>query len=225
MRLLLLALVAVVHGHTDFFTIGVASGTDKVTGHAYHNMYNALLHSKRLLPMKVLEIGLGCTMNSGSASIMLWQKYFANVDLWMADIDTKCADEVQHTLPNPILIGDQSSPIDMQRWLNISGGAFDLIVDDGSHNSGHQLASFDFLFRQGLKPGGLYVIEDIESIDTPMNQLDTSSSRYKIMQWMHEFLKFPRSANVDLPHYLMMITCQREACAFHKCPLAEERCP
>ena len=37
---------------------------------------------------------------------------------------------------------------------------FDIIIDDGAHTYSHTKASFDVLFNDYLKPGGIYVIED-----------------------------------------------------------------
>jgi hypothetical protein len=41
-------------------------------------------------------------------------------------------------------------------------GDLDFIIDDGSHHPEHQITSFIYLFEHGLKPGGIYIIEDIE---------------------------------------------------------------
>jgi len=38
---------------------------------------------------------------------------------------------------------------------------FDVIIDDGSHRSDHQITTFQYLFNNNLKPGGLYVVEDL----------------------------------------------------------------
>jgi hypothetical protein len=178
-------------------------------------------------PVKLLEVGLGCTMNTGSASIQLWQSYFDNVNLWLADIDTVCAEKVQHTTKNTILIGDQGSEADLLGWIETSGGNFDVIVDDGSHNPLHQLESFRVLFEHALKPGGYYFMEDIESTDRTICQPFTPNtlSRDKILYWVDQLMKFPRSAEVDLPKGLMAINCQREMCVFQKCPQDEPRCP
>ena len=41
-----------------------------------------------------------------------------------------------------------------------TGGQFDVIVDDGGHNSMHILKTFEYMWPQ-LNPGGLYFIEDL----------------------------------------------------------------
>jgi hypothetical protein len=60
--------------------------------------------------------------------------------------------------------GNQSSRADLRRFLNQKNATRDLdvIIDDGSHHPAHQLISFKYLFRNGLKPGGVYIIEDTE---------------------------------------------------------------
>ncbi len=57
--------------------------------------------------------------------------------------------------------GDQSSTADLSR-LCAAEGPFDIVIDDGSHQSRHQLISFLHLFPY-LKDGGLYVIEDVQT--------------------------------------------------------------
>ena len=153
---------------------------------------------RRHSAVKLLEIGLGCTMNTGSASINLWQEYFTGgLDLWMADLDAECAAKVQNTTRNPILLGDQSSEADLLRWVDASGerNSFDFIVDDGSHNPAHQLEAFRVLFEHGLKPGGTYFMEDIESAyrDTCKPFAPDRLSRDRILYWIDQLLIFPRN--------------------------------
>lgn len=38
---------------------------------------------------------------------------------------------------------------------------FDVIVDDASHHSDDQIITFKHMFKNNLKPGGLYVLEDL----------------------------------------------------------------
>ena len=59
------------------------------------------------------------------------------------------------------ITGDQDNRADIQRWVEESGGNFDVIVDDGGHRNSHILNTFMGLWR-ALKPGGLYFIEDLQ---------------------------------------------------------------
>lgn len=66
--------------------------------------------------------------------------------------------------------GDQSNLTLLQQlrssWASGEGldrDPFDVIVDDGSHIVHHQMLSFEYLFLNALKPGGLYVIEDLQT--------------------------------------------------------------
>lgn len=59
-----------------------------------------------------------------------------------------------------IFRGDQSDPIFLK---SISDRyKYDIIIDDGSHVPSHQLVSLQHMFS-ALNPGGLYVIEDLET--------------------------------------------------------------
>jgi len=229
-RLALFSLLSLCTGGTksDFEAFGISCKTDKVTNHVYHHTYNQIMHAARHRHVKIFEIGLGCTMSTGSASICLWQGFFQHVDLWMMDIDTKCAAKVQNLTRNTIIIGDQSSEKDLLSAIQTSGGDFDFIIDDGSHNGAHQLESFRVLWS-ALKPGGSYFVEDIEywrqtgklgSEPFPA----AKSSRDKFVYWADELLSAP-GQTPDIPDGLMSITFQREMVVLNKCPLNEERCP
>lgn len=53
--------------------------------------------------------------------------------------------------------GDQS---DLE-FLKTIDTQFDVITDDGSHRSDHQVITFQRMFNHNLKPGGVYIIEDL----------------------------------------------------------------
>jgi hypothetical protein len=59
------------------------------------------------------------------------------------------------------LVGDQGDIPTLHKWVQQTGGGFDFIIDDGGHTNPQQLSSFMVLFQHALKPGGLYVIEDL----------------------------------------------------------------
>ena len=66
--------------------------------------------------------------------------------------------------PKESFYGDQGNVGDLQKLLDEKGveGQLDFIIDDGSHHPMHQIVSFQYLFEKALKPGGVYIIEDIE---------------------------------------------------------------
>jgi hypothetical protein len=67
--------------------------TDKVVKHRYQLLYGRYLlplgeaREKNGVPIKMLEIGLGCNMQYGSgASVALWKRLFGpTAQLWEAD--------------------------------------------------------------------------------------------------------------------------------------------
>lgn len=48
----------------NFYEVATHHGTDKVTEHSYHDMYDKYLPALRHQKIKMLEIGLGCDMVS-----------------------------------------------------------------------------------------------------------------------------------------------------------------
>jgi hypothetical protein len=46
--------------------------------------------------------------------------------------------------------------------VNAEGGYFDIIVDDGGHSMKQQITSLMNLFAK-VRPGGLYIIEDLQT--------------------------------------------------------------
>jgi len=46
-------------------------------------------------------------------------------------------------------------------FLNTIKDVFDVIIDDGSHHSDSQIITFKHFFKNNLRNGGLYIIEDL----------------------------------------------------------------
>ena len=58
--------------------------------------------------------------------------------------------------------GNQNKISDLKKLVKITNEC-EVILDDGSHVPSHQLKSFNYLFENCLKKGGVYIIEDIET--------------------------------------------------------------
>jgi len=122
----------------------------KGNGHliAYERNFSHCRNSK----LSILEIGI----NKGS-SLRLWREYFPNALIVGLDIKPVFVD-----LPDVhVVCGDQSDPRALDHTMAaIRGMQFDIIIDDASHIGLSSKAAFSYLFPRGLKPGGVYVVED-----------------------------------------------------------------
>jgi hypothetical protein len=136
----------------DFYNISRKNDTDKVYHHGYHFFYQQHFNNFRFDKFKMLEIGFG-----GGASMKTWVEYFPNADITVMDINV----ELDYSERCRVIKGDQSNHSDLDSIKNYIGKA-KLILDDGSHNPLHQFDTFNFLFKNLLEPGGVYIIEDIE---------------------------------------------------------------
>ena len=59
-------------------------------------------------------------------------------------------------------VADQANREQLKRFIDASGGDFDIVLDDGGHTMEQQQTSFGFFFKY-VKPGGYYVIEDVHT--------------------------------------------------------------
>lgn len=121
---------------------------------SYLPYYDQLFASLRDRPIKLLEIGV---QNGGS--LETWSNYFKNATLLLGcDIDPKCG-ELRYIDPRiKIVVGDANSAETYQQITNHSS-MYDLVIDDGSHNSTDIINSFLNYFPL-LNPGGVFVVED-----------------------------------------------------------------
>jgi len=114
--------------------------------------YEVYLAPLRRPGIRVLEIGV-----YGGGSLELWQRYFGpGTAVHGVDIDPGtlkgCPEGAQ------VHIGCQT---DREFLVGlVSGhGPFDLVVDDGSHQMGDQIASFEILYPT-MSERGVYICED-----------------------------------------------------------------
>ena len=126
----------------------------------YHNLFNDIREDIT----KVLEIGV-----ETGRSHRLWLEYFPNATIYGFDI-FKFGVEEFHRLQegNPYLDrsimfeGDQENVDDLEEFLSLHGGDFDIIIDDGGHTMRQQQISLGVLF-DAVKSGGYYIIEDLHT--------------------------------------------------------------
>jgi hypothetical protein len=139
-----------------------ASGSDKFERHHFERYYTPWLEPYRHVPgLKILEIGA-----RDGKSLTLWDKYFTNASLILGLAYKAGTDKLPGRLVGmkhnvSLYYGDQSELESMRALAEY--GPFDIIIDDGSHVPEHVVFSLFSLWDRAVKPGGLYVIEDIET--------------------------------------------------------------
>ncbi len=156
-----------VHRHLDL--LAIIYGTDKSSlFHGYTRQYSSHLAPRRRSVRSVLEIGIGGTTSgsgyetpAGGHSLRMWRAYFPNAHVVGIDISRKVVSGPRISVEQ----GSQDDP-DFLREVADRHGPFDLVIDDGSHIGRHVQASFEVLFER-VKPGGLYVVEDLGTAYSP----------------------------------------------------------
>lgn len=139
-------------------------GGDK--GNKYHNYlmkYEQLFKTLKDDKISLLEIGV-----LEGRSIALWADYFVNGTIVGVDTSLKAFNDHKPELLNQgafaknnnyhLIEGNSLDP-EIKNKIN-SYGQFDIIIDDGDHLGTSQAKTFENLFYQYLKPGGIYIIED-----------------------------------------------------------------
>jgi len=118
--------------------------------------------------LNICEIGLcigGPEVTTGSIdrsvtdapSMRMWHEYFPNAKLYGVDISD--FSELQ-TERFKFVRADCGDAAQLQKVVDL-GVPFDVVIDDGSHAPFHQQRAFLSLFPT-VRPGGLYIIEDIQ---------------------------------------------------------------
>jgi Methyltransferase domain len=121
----------------------------------YLSIYVKHLAPFRNKPVRLLEIGV-----FKGGSMRLWRQYFGpEAIIFGIDINPECA--AFDGQDAQVRIGSQDDPVFLDRVVS-EMGALNIVIDDGSHVSPHQVASFKLLFPR-LNHGGIYICEDLHS--------------------------------------------------------------
>lgn len=126
---------------------------------AYDRELGALAEASRAgtlaTPLRVLEIGVW-----RGGSLGLWREYFGpEAVIFGIDIDPESA--TFGVSDGEIRIGSQVDTYFTSSVIDEMGGV-DVVIDDGSHESAHVIATLRDLWPR-LADGGLYLIEDLHT--------------------------------------------------------------
>jgi hypothetical protein len=134
--------------------IGKKAGTDKIAHHGYDRFYHRHLRIlKEKNDFSIIEIGFG-----DGSSVKFWRELFPKSFLYCFDRDVTISGS-----GFSVLKCDQSDASALKRSADKISRPVHLIIDDGSHLPTHQISTFNYLFKNVLQDGGIYIIEDIET--------------------------------------------------------------
>jgi hypothetical protein len=134
------------------------------TCHTYTVAYWDLFKDKRDSVRHLLEVGVnyGC-------SLRMWEEFFPKAKILGLDSNWSC---LFHTDRITCIGADQGNAKSLIGAMEKYGGPlFDVIIDDGSHELGHQILTANTLLPY-LKEGGVYIIEDVTLDCQPESVMD-----------------------------------------------------
>lgn len=151
-------------------------GTDKARN-GYAPMYDRILTSRRREPLRLLEIGIGTleehafsTMKGfhgpgyrPGGSLRAFRDYLPHATFLGLDVqpDTQFSEPRIETG-----ICDSTNAVSVAEFFAWRRDElFDVVIDDGGHRAEMQVATL-VNFHQRIRPGGHYVIEDINGEDS-----------------------------------------------------------
>jgi len=133
---------------------GAIEGLDKSSSQSlrwgYLDAYERTFQQFRNRSFNIIEIGV----LSGN-SLRLWERFFPKARVIGVDINESCRRFANNQ--TTIEIGSQADR-DFTNSLGVSYTPL-IVIDDGSHQAGDIISTFESLFVH-VQPGGIYVVED-----------------------------------------------------------------
>lgn len=138
--------------------------TDKDFTHNYYTrVYEEYFSIIRGDVKKLCEIGIGGFWPQANwvhgNSLKVWRDYFINAEIMGLDIQKY---QINGDLSRITIDWLDQSKKDIVADYSSKLQNYDIILDDGSHNTYDQQITFAYFFKS-LKSGGIYVIEDLHT--------------------------------------------------------------
>jgi hypothetical protein len=169
----------------------------------YIEFYDRLFKDRINQKISILEIGV-----KDGESLLMWDSFFNHNEKLIVGLDIKDPPKSFAQNKNITIYRGDQGDIEMLGKVIGDCGQFDIIIDDGSHQSADVITTFEFLFRYGVKSNGIYVIEDLGCSYWPnwngglrKNNTPIELIKNKIDTVNHSFWKGGRSDYIHNPNY------------------------
>ena len=161
MKTLFLRIIAFIkalsYQELSLLDLAVLHGSEKARA-GYIQYYKKLLPDS---PDKLMEIG-----SSHGESLYMWKAWFKNTVIHTIDAFEEEGGGKEEIEKIGVIAhkGEQG----VSSFLYTIKDQFEVIIDNGTHDSDDQQNSFKHLFVNNVKPGGIYVIEHLECCKIPL---------------------------------------------------------
>ncbi|WP_375476866.1 class I SAM-dependent methyltransferase [uncultured Jatrophihabitans sp.] len=121
----------------------------------YFDIYDRHFAPFRHKRVNVLEFGV-----SQGGSLQMWKHYFGRrAQILGVDINERCRQFTEERID--VVIGDQEDR-DFLQSIGRRLGHIDVLIEDGGHTAGQQIATFEELWPY-ISPGGVLLMEDLHT--------------------------------------------------------------
>lgn len=121
----------------------------------YFEIYH--LHFERFRNKEIILLEIGIFQGG---SLQMWKSYFGpQAKIYGIDINPECKKLEEDNIS--IFIGSQSDR-EFLREIKNKIPEIDILIDDGGHTMGQQIATFEELYDH-VKPDGIYLCEDVHT--------------------------------------------------------------
>jgi len=133
--------------------LGIQYNTDKAFFHSFTDFYYEYFKNIKEENLNILELGI-----LNGSSLMMLRDFFTNSTIYGIDINNDSIKDYGPRIKTFLCSQIDNNKMD-KLFDNIK---FDIIIDDGSHITLHQLKSLGYLYKK-VKKNGIYICEDVHT--------------------------------------------------------------
>lgn len=172
--------------------------------HNYTKVYSELFYPLKEKELVLLEVGIGTNnpnlpssmgeTGKPGASLRVWRDYFKNAKIYGADVDKDILFEEDRIKTGFI---DQLDKGTVDAFFNNFKITPDIIIDDGLHAFEAATALYEASFKY-LTKNGIYIIEDINYVDTLDKYLKNTGNKFEIIKLDMEDKSYRADNNIAI---------------------------
>ncbi len=161
--------------------------------HGYSKFYERFFEriKKSKDHVKILELGVRYATGT-----KCFNEYFENCSITGVDI-IKSGNTMKFEKQNKNFNFIHASTVEKHTIKSLNGKKFDIIIDDASHITGHQIFCFKKYYEL-LNPGGIYIIEDVHT--SYMKLVSESKEVIEDKEMMSFRVKLPDTSVLGFTH-------------------------